>query len=69
MEHCNRQTIDDGHTGFLCSTAKEWEEKLEKLIVDAELRKQIGENAYNFVKEEWQYKDFDWSKLADEVLE
>lgn len=68
MEHCNRQTIDDGETGFLC-TPLQWEEKLEKLILDADLRKRIGQQAYDFVKKEWQYKDYDFSKVVKEVLE
>jgi glycosyltransferase involved in cell wall biosynthesis len=41
---CN--AIDDGINGFVASDSKEWFEKLEKLIVNKELRKSIGEKAW-----------------------
>lgn len=47
-------TIVDNETGLI-ARSNEWEQKLEMLITDADLRKRIGENAYNFVKERWQY--------------
>lgn len=40
-----REAITDGADGFVASTEAQWEEKLEKLIVDAGLRKRIGEAA------------------------
>jgi len=55
MELTGRKTITDGETGFLCRTQKEWETKLEKLILDKELRKRIGKQAYEHVKKTWQY--------------
>lgn len=39
------EAITDGTDGFVASTEAQWEEKLEKLIVDADLRKRIGEAA------------------------
>lgn len=43
----------DGKEGFLCKTSEEWEEKLEKLIVDKELRKAIVTSAYDKVMREY----------------
>ncbi len=40
----NSQIIDEGINGFLCSTPEHWESSLIKLINDASLRKQMGEN-------------------------
>ena len=37
--------------GVLCSTTDEWEKSLTLLIEDAEVRKRIGCNAYNYCKE------------------
>ncbi len=41
--------IADGETGFLAGDEVEWMEKLEQLIVDAELRHRMGEAARNDV--------------------
>ena len=67
MELCGRQTIEDGVTGMLCKP-HEWEEKLEKLILDKDLRKKIGESAYEFVKKEWQYDSKLVTELANKAL-
>lgn len=67
MELENRETIEDGETGFLCRTPQEWEEKLERLILDKELRVKIGKQAYEHVKDNWQYKDFDVDAVFDEI--
>src|SRR6185369_8198722 len=40
-----KEAIHDGIDGFVASTENEWQEKIEKLILDAELRKKMGENA------------------------
>jgi len=37
--------ISDGENGFLAETEEEWFEKLEKLILDENLRKEIGKKA------------------------
>src|SRR6266545_819689 len=39
----NREIIDDGVNGFLASTEDEWVEKLGRLLVDRDLRRQFGE--------------------------
>lgn len=40
-----REAIEDGVDGFVADGTKEWVEKLEKLISDASLRKEMGEKA------------------------
>ena len=49
-------TIKDGETGLFAND-NEWEEKLSLLIENEELRKKLGENAYNHIVDKWQYKD------------
>jgi len=45
------------NTGFLAKTSEDWYQSIKKLIDDKELRKQMGENAFNEVKKNWQCKD------------
>ena len=47
------QKVLDNHEerGLLAYSEKEWFEAIEKLILSPELRKKMGENAYNYVKE------------------
>ncbi len=40
-----QEAIDDGVDGFVAGHTKEWKEKLEKLILDQELRKNMGRKA------------------------
>lgn len=40
-----REAIRDGEDGFVAGSEAEWEEKLERLIDDATLRKEVGEMA------------------------
>lgn len=68
MELAGRQTIDDGFTGFLCSTLSEWENKLEKLILSRTLRQQIGQQAYDHVKKEWQWDEKLVTDVFDRIL-
>ena len=51
------KVIEHGKTGFLAKTEKDWEKYLTKLIEDEKLREEIGENAFNVVKENWQMKN------------
>lgn len=40
----NNEIIEHGANGFLCSSNEEWLDKLEELITNEELRKQMGQN-------------------------
>lgn len=51
-----RDTIVDGETGYLCRPP-EWEQALERLVIDKSLRERIGQQAYDAIKRDWQYKD------------
>ena len=42
----HRDAIEHGHDGFLAASEAEWTNVLEKLVMDEELRKRIGENAH-----------------------
>ena len=42
-----KAAIQNGKTGLLCTTEKEWLNSLEKLIEDKQLREEIAENAYS----------------------
>lgn len=49
----NSIIIDEGVNGFLCSTPREWEDALLKLIRDAALRKSMGINGRKKVIENY----------------
>lgn len=62
----NRELIKHEETGLLCKPS-EWEPALEDLILHENKRKLLGENAYNFVKENWQYNQ-EFSDVIDQVI-
>lgn len=41
--------IENGNTGILCETNEDWFHAIDKLISDSELRKDIGNRAYEYV--------------------
>lgn len=41
--------ITQGETGLVCSNVKEWYQALDRLISDADYRKKLAENAYEYV--------------------
>ena len=51
-----RDIINEGENGFIASDTQSWLSALEKLILDADLRKTISENAYKTVIENYQIK-------------
>jgi glycosyltransferase involved in cell wall biosynthesis len=59
--------IEDGKTGFLVD--KDWETTLEKLIIDKDLRYNIGEQAYEKVKNDLQYADHinEWKEAIEAI--
>lgn len=68
MELCGRDIITDGETGYLCRTPADWERTLETLINNKGLREKIGQQAYDHVKENWQYKDFNVDEVMEKIL-
>lgn len=56
MDIGNRKTIQHGETGYTVRD-NEWEKYLSKLIEDKTLREDIGMAAYEYVRDNWQYKD------------
>lgn len=51
------RAIVDGVDGFLAETEEEWLEKLEKLILDKDLRRNMGEKAYQTALEKYSVKN------------
>lgn len=49
----NRYVIDHGCNGFLASSPQEWMNDIGSLIADPDLRKELGENGYETVKERY----------------
>lgn len=51
-------TIEHGETGLLCDTVEDWVTNLSRLVESEELRKKLGQNAYDYIVKNWQYKDW-----------
>ncbi len=51
----NAEVIEDGVNGFLASTPADWTERLERLIVDTDLRHRMGEAARTTVRERYSH--------------
>lgn len=49
----NSEVIEEGINGFLCSTEEEWYTALEKLLLNAELRKKMGKAGRNKIVREY----------------
>lgn len=49
----NTKIIKDGMNGFLCNTSADWINKMEELIKNESLRKQLGDNGYKTVVENY----------------
>ena len=62
-----RKTIEDKKTGLLVRN-HEWKQGLEKLIEDKVLRETLGQNAYDHVKDKWQYKNSRINETVNEML-
>ena len=56
-----QHVIQDERTGMLAGTTQQWVEKVDKLIGDADLRKEIGMAA---LKNAWRSHSFTSGKLA-----
>jgi len=68
MELQGRQVIEDGVSGLLVKPS-EWGSALEDLIQHPEKRKFLGENAYNQVVKDWQYKDSGINEIVSDLLD
>lgn len=62
----NREKIIHDKTGLLCKPS-EWFNAIEDLILHPEKRKMLGENAFNYVKDNWQYNQ-DFSDALAKVI-
>lgn len=62
-----RNIIKHEDTGLLVKPS-EWYDALESLILSKEKRNRIGENGYNAVKNNWQYKDSNLGHIINEML-
>jgi len=51
------ETIENGKTGFLAQRAEDWFGHIKTLIEDKEKRREIGENAYRYIKANRQIQD------------
>jgi len=58
------QEISDGINGFLIKDNKEWEDKVNMLIDNKELRRKVGENAYRYAIENYNIEEnhLKWDK-------
>jgi glycosyltransferase involved in cell wall biosynthesis len=67
MDIDGKKTIINNETGLLVRN-HEWVPALCKLIEGKEERQRLGENAYNYVKENWQYKDSRIDDILSEMI-
>jgi len=51
------EEVIDGNNGFLAESAKDWYEAIKILIDQPELRKKMGQRAFDTVKKHWQIQD------------
>lgn len=52
-----QEVVQSGKNGFLCQFADEWYSSLKKLVDSEELRREMGQRAYQTVVDRWQMKD------------
>jgi glycosyltransferase involved in cell wall biosynthesis len=52
----NRNVVEDGKTGYWAEKDQEWEERLERLILDEKLRIQLGTNGREKIIREYAVK-------------
>lgn len=63
-------TIEHGKTGFIANSGQDWYTYLKLLIDNAEKRREIGENAYHFIKENRQIQNHlqDYAEMFIQLL-
>lgn len=64
------KTIEHEKTGLLAKTSEEWYQMLEGLIKHPEVRREIADNAYEYIKENWQYEQHadKWKRVIEKYL-
>lgn len=67
MEIKGKKVAENEKTALIVHPS-EWFNAMENLILNKEKRLKLAENAYNHVKENWQYKDSDMSKIIEGIL-
>lgn len=67
MELNGRDTITDGETGYL-ARPNDWVSILEDVIHNYDNAKRVAENAYEFIKKEWQYDKSDIALVVGRML-
>lgn len=63
------EAIEDGENGMLAGTKEEWVEKLSKLIEDADLRREMGENARGKIQRRYTTKSQEYSEFYEYLKE
>ena len=63
--------VINGENGLLAYRADDWYKQIKKLIDDKELRRKMGENAYNTVRKDWRINTHvkDYAKFFKDVLD
>lgn len=59
-----KPTVEDGKTGFIAKSTKDWVDAISKLVEDAKLRKSMGKAAYREVDKNWNI-DKTWTNWID----
>lgn len=67
MDINGKQTIIHNETGML-ARPKDWFKMLDELILNKDKREKLGINAYNFVKENWQYSNSNINETVNKML-
>lgn len=64
------KVVEHGKTGLFAKTSQEWFECLELLIKNPAIREKMSNNAYQFVKKEWQWKSWasGWKTAIEKYL-
>lgn len=63
--------IQDGFNGLIAKTSKEWEEKLEKLILDENLRSSIVENSQKNIRDNYllEHRVEEWRNILQDITQ
>ena len=65
-----KNAVKEGETGYLVETENEWVERICELIEDKKKRKKMGENAYQHIKENFDFNKYGhlWLETYEDVL-